>query len=65
MTTAVDRILEARALLKEEQGQPVRPWGALGAAILAATAAILLAGAMILGPGVALDDAPPEIEAGL
>ena len=33
--------------------------GALAAASLAACAAVLLAGVMILGPGVAIDDTPP------
>ncbi len=33
--------------------------GTLAAASLAACAAVLLAGVMILGPGVALEDSPP------
>lgn len=33
--------------------------GAFAAASLAACAAVLLAGVMILGPGVVIEDAPP------
>ena len=33
--------------------------GTLAAASLAACAAVLLAGVMVLGPGVALEDGPP------
>ena len=33
--------------------------GTLAAASLAASAAVLLAGVMILGPGVAIEDGPP------
>lgn len=53
-----DDIQKARALLIA----PVTvhsPWAALGAAALAATAAVLMAGVMILGPGVRFQDAPP------
>jgi hypothetical protein len=32
------------------------PWPALGAAALAASAAILMAGVMVLGPGVRFDE---------
>jgi hypothetical protein len=34
--------------------------GTLAAASLAACAAVLLAGVMVLGPGVALEDGPPS-----
>ena len=34
----------------------------LAAAALAASAAVLLAGVMILGPGVAIDDTPPTTQ---
>ena len=40
---------------------PVRrssPWGTLAAAGLAATAAVLMAGVMVLGPGVRFEEAP-------
>lgn len=53
-----DDIQKARALLIA----PVTvhsPWAALGAAALAATAAVLMAGVMILGPGVRFQDVPP------
>ena len=35
------------------------PWSALGAAALAATAAILMAGVMVLGPGVRFQNPAP------
>ncbi|WP_298742931.1 hypothetical protein [uncultured Brevundimonas sp.] len=50
--STIDR---ARALL----APPVRrasPWAALAAAGLAATAAMLMAGVMVLGPGVRFDE---------
>ncbi|RZJ32495.1 MAG: peptidoglycan-binding protein [Brevundimonas sp.] len=53
-----DGIQKARALLIA----PITtdsPWAALGAAALAATAAILMAGVMVLGPGIRFQDAPP------
>ena len=34
--------------------------GTLAAASLAACAAVLLAGVMVLGPGVAIEDGPPS-----
>jgi hypothetical protein len=46
---------KARSLLTP----PVRrasPWATLGAAALAATAAVLMAGVMVLGPGVRFDE---------
>jgi hypothetical protein len=51
---AIDR---ARELL----APPLRrssPWAVLGAAGLAATAAVLMAGVMVLGPGVRFDEPP-------
>lgn len=60
MDSAKAQIDEARGLLKA--GAEVRvesPWAALGAAMLTATAAVLLAGMMILGPGMSIDDAQP------
>jgi len=51
---------QARTLLVEtEEGLP-NPLGALGAAALAATAALLMAGVMILGPGFAMEDRPAQ-----
>ncbi|HYC99283.1 peptidoglycan-binding protein [Brevundimonas sp.] len=49
------RIDRARLLLTP----PVRranPWAALGAAALAATAAVMMAGIMVLGPGVRFEE---------
>ena len=50
----------ARAALTEPE---VRTGGlqTLAAAALAATAAVLLAGVMILGPGVVIDDTQPGV----
>ena len=39
------------------------PWPALGAAALAATAAILMAGVMVLGPGVRFQNPVPVDQA--
>jgi hypothetical protein len=36
------------------------PWAALGAAALAATAAVLMAGVMVLGPGVRFEQPPVD-----
>ncbi len=50
--TSIDK---ARGLLTA----PVRrasPWAALGAAALAATAAVMMAGVMVLGPGVRFEE---------
>ena len=50
-------INKARDLL----APPVRrsnPWGTLAAAGLAATAAVLMAGVMVLGPGVRFEEPP-------
>ena len=46
----------ARAVLSIVEPRP-GPMGLLGATALAATAAVLLAGVMVLGPGVAIE--PP------
>lgn len=48
-------ITKARTLLTPAAVRP-RPYAALGAAALAATAAVLMAGVMILGPGVRFDE---------
>lgn len=53
MTDGIDK---ARALLTP----PVKsenPWALLGAASLAAMAAVLMAGIIVLGPGVRIDEA--------
>ena len=58
MSDTQTRIDAARLVLSEPE---VRTGviGTLAAASLAACAAVLLAGVMILGPGVAIDDTPP------
>ena len=52
------QIDQARALLETSARVPVSPWGLLGAATLSALAAVLMAGVMILGPGVSYDQPP-------
>ena len=54
MTEAVAR---ARTLLTAPQDKAASPWGALFAAGLCASAAVLMAGAVILGPGVSMEPA--------
>ena len=49
-------IAKARALLTVAETPRGGAWGALGAAALAATAAVLMAGVMVLGPGVHFDE---------
>ena len=64
MSPALANIEQARALLVEVEEAVVNPIGTLGAAAFAASAAIAMAGVMILGPGVALEntifDVPPS-----
>jgi hypothetical protein len=48
-------IQQARGLLVETPERPASSLGVLGAAALAAFAAVLMAGVMVLGPGFALD----------
>lgn len=55
MSRILSNIDKARDLLVEAEETVANPLGALGAAALAATAAIAMAGVMVLGPGVALD----------
>ena len=52
--TTIDK---ARVLLTPPVRRP-SPWAALAAAGLAATAAVLMAGVMVLGPGVRFEEAP-------
>ena len=61
--TESDHIARARGLLAPPAPVAASPWGALGAAFVAATAAVLMAGVVILGPGVQFDD--PTVEAPL
>ena len=58
MSETQGQIDAARAALSEPEAQN-GVIGTLAAASLAACAAVLLAGVMILGPGVAIEDAPP------
>ncbi len=56
MIDTAAEIEQARVLLVETPERPASSLGALGAAFLAATAAVLLAGVMVLGPGFAMKD---------
>lgn len=54
------QIDQARGLLTVPHvAKAASPWSALGAALLAATAAVLMAGMVILGPGVSIDETQP------
>lgn len=55
-----DGIQKARILLTAPAAAPASPWPALGAAALAATAAVLMAGVMVLGPGVRFEQPPVD-----
>ncbi|WP_372707277.1 hypothetical protein [Brevundimonas sp.] len=52
---ADDTIAKARTLLAPV-ARPANPYSALAAAALAATAALLMAGVMVLGPGVRFEE---------
>jgi len=56
------QIDQAREALVEVERKP-NVMATLGAATLAAMAAVLLAGVMILGPGVAIEDRPVAVTA--
>jgi hypothetical protein len=58
MTDLKTQIAAARLVLSEPEAK-TGAMGTLAAASLAACAAVLLAGVMILGPGVAIEDGPP------
>jgi hypothetical protein len=51
-------IAKARELLVAGETPRGGAWAALGAAALAATAAVLMAGVMVLGPGMRFDEPP-------
>ena len=51
--TMIDK---ARGLLTAPPARRASPWATLGAAALAATAAVLMAGVMVLGPGVRFEE---------
>ena len=50
------QIEQARALLASPTAPVERPWRALAAAAFAASAAILMAGVAVLGPGFEVGD---------
>ncbi|WP_298099354.1 peptidoglycan-binding protein [Brevundimonas sp.] len=54
-------INKARKLLTPAAPRSASPYATLGAAALAATAAVLMAGVMVIGPGVRFDE--PAISA--
>lgn len=58
MTTASEQIQAARDALTPIEVRP-KVLGTLVAATMTAAAAVLLAGVMILGPGVAIEDPAP------
>jgi len=51
-----DKIAAARAKLVVAEPRPASPFAALGAAAFAATAALVMAGVVVIGPGVRFDD---------
>ncbi|AYG96066.1 hypothetical protein D8I30_13550 [Brevundimonas naejangsanensis] len=53
--TPLEAIRNARALLNEAPAEQPKPLRLLAAAAFAATAAVLLAGTMVAGPGVSFD----------
>ena len=59
MITTAAEIEQARDLLVVAPRPPASSLKALGAAFLAAAAAVLLAGVMVLGPGFALKEPGP------
>jgi hypothetical protein len=56
MSDSAGKIAHARTLLAAPALRPASGLGALGAAALAAMAAILMAGVVVLGPGVTIQD---------
>ena len=56
MIDAIDAIDRARRLLDEPVTKPARAASTLGAALLAATAAVLMASVVILGPTVEISE---------
>lgn len=51
----IEAIRDARALLNEASVEQPKPLRLLAAAAFAAMAAVLLAGTMVVGPGVSFD----------
>lgn len=56
MTSIQTQIATAKSLLADQQEAPARPIAALGAALLAATASVVMAGVIVLGPGFELEE---------
>ncbi|MET4684590.1 hypothetical protein [Brevundimonas faecalis] len=54
----LEAIRDAQALLNEPTIDQPKPLRLLAAAAFAATAAVLLAGTMVVGPGVSFDQGP-------
>ena len=61
MSDTQTQIDAARVVLSEPEA-PTGVMGTLAAASLAACAAVLLAGVMILGPGVAIEDPGADVQ---
>ena len=55
MTDSNAKIAAAKSMLVV-RARKANVWAALGAATLAATAAVLMAGVVVLGPGVTFDE---------
>ena len=53
-----DTTIDKARVLLTPQTRRASPWAALAAAGLAATAAVLMAGVMVLGPGVRFEEPP-------
>ena len=58
---SLETIERARVLLNAPVERAANPWTTLGAAAFAACAAVLLAGVMVLGPGIALENNAPVV----
>lgn len=68
METAVThiaaRIEQAHGLLATPVERAASAWAGLGAAAFAAFSAVLMAGVMVLGPGMAIEDRVPPSAVG-
>lgn len=53
------QIEQASGLLAAPVERAANPWAGLGAAAFAAVSAVLMAGVMVLGPGITLEDRRP------
>ena len=51
-----DTTIDKARVLLTPQTRPTSPWAALAAAGLAATAAVMMAGVLVLGPGVRFEE---------